>query len=195
MFAKNFRRYAWEALRGNWAIMILITVIYSALIAISSSVLGVGPLILTGPLTVGLYGVTLSLLRRKQAPLEGLFDGFTSGFADNFLAHLLVSVFTFLWTLLFIIPGIVKAISYSMTFYILRDHPGMSAMDAIEASKRMMHGRKWNFFCLQLSFIGWYLLCLLTGGLLSLLVAPYNYTATAVFYESIKGGILSDEEE
>ena len=67
MYAKNFRRYAWEALRGNWAIMILITVIYSALIAISSSVLGIGPLILTGPLTVGLYGVTLSLLRRKQA--------------------------------------------------------------------------------------------------------------------------------
>ena len=119
MYAKNFRRYAWEALRGNWAMMILITLIYSALITISASILGVGPLIITGPLTVGLYGVTLSLLRRKQTPVEGLFDGFTSGFADNFLAYLLVSVFTFLWSLLFIIPGIIKSYSYSMSVFIM----------------------------------------------------------------------------
>ena len=192
MYAKNFRRYAWNALRGSWAMMILITLIYSALITISASILGVGPLIITGPLTVGLYGVTLSLLRRKQTPVEGLFDGFTSGFADNFLAYLLVSVFTFLWSLLFIIPGIVKGLSYSMTFFILKDHPGMSAMDAITASRRMMQGHKWRLFCLQFSFIGWYILCALTGGILTLWVTPYVYTATAVFYESIKGGTLTD---
>ena len=186
MYARDYRRYAWNALTGHWGYAILAYVLYSVLYIASASLAGLGPLVVYGPLMVGMSGMYMGLVRRHELSVERFFDGFTCGFVDNFLAGLLVGLFTFLWSLLFIIPGIVKAISYSMTFYILRDHPGMSAMDAIEASKRMMHGRKWNFFCLQLSFIGWYLLCLLTGGLLSLLVAPYNYTANAVFYESIK---------
>lgn len=186
MYARDYRRYAWNALTGHWGYMILICVIYTALISISSTFVAVGPLIISGPLLVGLYGVCLSLLRRRETPIEGLFDGFMNGFVNSFLANLLVGLFTFLWSLLFIIPGIVKALSYSMTFFILKDHPEMSATDAIALSQRMMHGRKWNLFCLQFSFIGWYILCLLTGGILALWVAPYNYTATAVFYESIK---------
>ena len=46
---------------------------------------------------------------------------------------------------------------YAMTNYILLD-TGKYGLEAISESKRMMKGRKWKFFVLQISFIGWYLL-------------------------------------
>ena len=46
---------------------------------------------------------------------------------------------------------------YSMAYYILLDEK-VDSLEAISRSKAMMRGRKWHFFVLQLSFIGWYLL-------------------------------------
>ena len=73
-----------------------------------------------------------------------------------------------------------------MVPYILRDHPEMTATEAINRSREIMNGRKWNLFCLQFSFIGWILLCGLTFGILTLWVYPYMQQAEANFYESIK---------
>ena len=49
----------------------------------------------------------------------------------------------------------------------------------------MMKGRKWSLFCLELSFIGWALLCVLTLGIGNLWLAPYIYTSQASFYQNI----------
>ena len=84
------------------------------------------------------------------------------------------------------IPGIIKSYSYAMTMYILADHPEMAPLDAIAESKRIMTGNKWRLFCLDLSFIGWLVLCILTFGILTLWVAPYQQCARAEFYESIR---------
>ena len=70
------------------------------------------------------------------------------------------SLFVTLWTLLLIIPGIIASYSYSMADYLLATHPEMGAMEALSESKKRMKGRKWNLFCLELSFIGWELLSL-----------------------------------
>lgn len=71
-------------------------------------------------------------------------------------AVLLVFVYTLLWTLLLVIPGIIKAYSYSMTFYILRENPEMTAGDAIHRQPEN-DGRSQNgaCSCMSLSFIGW----------------------------------------
>ena len=91
-----------------------------------------------------------------------------------------------LWSLLFVIPGIIATYSYSMSFYILRDNPDMDANAARKASIEMMKGNKWKLFCLELSFIGWMLLSMLTFGILLLWVGPYMETAKAAFYEELK---------
>ena len=96
-------------------------------------------------------------------------------------------VFIFLWSLLLVIPGLIKSYSYAMSNFILADNPTMSANDAITASRKMMDGNKWRLFCLDFSFIGWYLLCGLTFGLLTFFVEPYHQAARAEFYESIRG--------
>lgn len=99
---------------------------------------------------------------------------------------LLMAIFTALWSLLFIIPGIVKAYAYSMTPYILEENPELSANEAIDRSRFMMRGHKFDLFWLQLSFIGWFFLCIFTGGIGFLWLQPYYSCAKAAFYEEVK---------
>jgi uncharacterized membrane protein len=192
MFAKDYRKLAWSKLSGNWGTAILAMLIYMVSIGVSS-IVAVGPIVLAGILGVGLFGVYLGIIRGQETKLENLFDGFREGVVNNLLGGILVGVFTFLWSLLFFIPGIVKAYSYSMTFFILKDNPEMSAIDAITESRRMMNGNKWRLFCLDFSFIGWILLSALTCGILYILVYPYMYAARAAFYESLKGAPVETE--
>lgn len=98
----------------------------------------------------------------------------------------LTSVYVFLWMLLFIIPGIVKSYSYAMAFYISKDKPELSAEECIHESRIMMAGHKGKLFLLDLSYIGWLLLCILTCGILSLWVKPKMSAAHALFYEDLK---------
>lgn len=183
MKAKDFRNVAWSGLKGNWGIAIGATLVY-ALIGGALCWTGVGTLLLNGALMVGIYGVMLSILRGK-ASFGELFGGFKN-FGTNLVAGILHPLFIALWTLLFIVPGIIKTYSYAMTFFILKDHPEMSAKQAITESRKMMDGNKWRLFCLHFSFIGWILLCMLTFGILTIWVIPYMYAADAAFYESLK---------
>ena len=95
-------------------------------------------------------------------------------------------VFVFLWALLLIIPGIIAAIAYSQTFYILAEDDTIGSMDALRKSKEMMIGYKWKYFCLGLRFIGWALLCVLTLGIGFLWLSPYIQVSYAKFYEDLK---------
>lgn len=109
------------------------------------------------------------------------FDRFGQGFAQFFLRNLYV----FLWSLLLIVPGIIKDLSYSMTPFIMADNPSLSANEAIEKSKLMMEGHKWNLFVLQLSFIGWGLLAALTLNIGNLVLNPYRNAAMTAFYREL----------
>lgn len=101
--------------------------------------------------------------------------------------QLLVGIYTFLWTLLLIIPGIIAAFSYAMTPYILEENPYMPINEAIRQSKVMMYGNKWRLFCLEISFIGWALLSVLTCGIGFLWLAPYINAAECAFFFDVSG--------
>lgn len=57
-----------------------------------------------------------------------------------------------LWTLLFIIPGIIKALEYSMIPYILAERPDISSEEAFRLSKELTDYQKTELFVLELSF-------------------------------------------
>ena len=192
MTAKNYRKTAWAKLSGNWTTAVVAYLIYSVLLGVLSST-GVGTLIFSGVMSVGMSIVLMQISRAGTSKIESLFDGFRKGLGNNIVAGILVSLFTFLWSLLLIIPGIVKSYSYAMTFYILADNPDMSPTEAINESKEMMKGNKWRLFCLDFSFIGWYLLSFLTLGILLLWVNPYSMQARVEFYESLKPQTAQDE--
>lgn len=192
MFAKDYRQTAWKKLSGNWTTAVVAYLIFMLLVNISSYII-VGSLLFSGVLTIGMNIILLQISREGASGFERMFDGFRKGLGNNIVASILVQVYTFLWSLLFVIPGIVKSYSYSMTYFILADNPDMTPTEAINESRKMMDGNKWRLFCLDFSFIGWYLLSILTFGVLLLWIAPYNMMAHAEFYESIKPQPVQDE--
>ena len=125
------------------------------------------------------------MTNNEKIKVSGLIEGYKRSGACIILT-LLIQVFVMLWSLLLVIPGIIKSLSYSMAFYILADNPEMSAMEALNESKEIMKGHKWEYFVLNLSFILWILLGVITLGLGFIYVMPYMRTTTANFYNSIK---------
>lgn len=155
-----------------------------------------GPLSFITSVLVSLVSVSLTLSflhffdRQDQSIGKELIEPFVRGKAlGTFINWLLNTIFVALWSLLFFIPGIVKSYSYAMSYYIAEDwgNQGYSVKgtEAINASKEMMRGHKWELFVLDLSFIGWYILVMITGGLASLFVQPYLLTTRAAFYRNL----------
>ncbi|WP_191451159.1 DUF975 family protein [Lactobacillus gallinarum] len=130
--------------------------------------------------------------QKEEKPYMAAFSVFTENrFGPELINFVLVSIFTFLWIWLLIIPGIIKAYSYSMTPYIVKDMVAsdkqVGATDGINASKELMKGHKMNLFIFDLSFLGWNILAAITCGLGYLWVTPYYQTAKANFYRHIAG--------
>lgn len=99
---------------------------------------------------------------------------------------LLTSLFEFLWQLT-IIGGLIKKYSYFMVPYIVAENPNIKPLDAINLSRQMMKGHKWECFVLDLSFIGWDILGFFTIGLLSLFfINPYKEAVYCEYYTYIR---------
>lgn len=180
----ELKNQAKATLKGNWDVAIVYMLLYSAIVSIISMT-GVGALF-SGVFTVGYVSVFMMLTRGRRPEIRDFFSGCMNNFVENFVAGILVSIFTFLWSLLFVIPGIIKSLSYSMTFYIINDNPGMNGNDAITESRKMMEGHKMELFLLSLSFLGWIILSVFTFGILLLYVTPYMEATRAAFYEKLK---------
>ena len=184
MLAKDFRRQAWDSLSNQWGSVILIYFVFM-LITYAASLVSVVGLIISGPLTLGFTQIYMSVIRKNRKPEVGhLFEGFDN-FSNSLILYLVNNIFIALWSLLFIVPGIIKTYSYSMSYYILADNPKMGGNEARIKSMQMMKGNKWRLFCLDFSFIGWDLLCILTLGILSFWVTPYRQAAYAAFYQNL----------
>lgn len=145
-------------------------------------------LIVSGPFTYGIANFSLSLSRNGDARLDQLFSGFKK-FLVTSGAYMLMVAYVLLWMLLLIIPGIIAAISYSMTFYILADDDSLRASEALNKSKKMMDGYKLKYFYLQLRYLGLGLLCILTLGIGFFWLAPFISVCNAKFYEDVKGNM------
>lgn len=201
-----YKNEALSALRGNWANALVATIILVALALFFSSndainsyyqrivinpfigySLSFVSLFVLLPLAVGYSNSMRVLLETGDNRLTN--NSFSLGFG-NWLhvvwGMILSTIYIFLWTLLLIIPGIIKSYSYALTPYILVEHPEMSANEAIEESMRLMDGHKFDMFYLQLSFIGWAILSILSLGLGFFWLIPYQMTAQAAFYRDIK---------
>lgn len=92
------------------------------------------------------------------------------------------NVFLFLWSLT-IVGFFIKQYSYRMVPYIVAENPNIEALDAIRLSRRMMKGHKWECFVADCSFLGWYLLNLITFGLSGIFYSNgYNAAFFAEYY-------------
>ena len=184
----QLKAMAKEQIKGKIGILFLISLVQGLVSYAVNGIPVIGSIVslVVGPaLTLALYSIYLNLTYGNKPEISQLFSKFDQ-LVPALVANLLIALFTILWSLLLFIPGIIKSISYSQTFYIMAENPGMSGKEAIDCSKTMMEGHKMEYFVLQLSFIGWYLLVGLTFGIAAIWVMPYIQATQANFYNSIK---------
>lgn len=208
MSNQDYKNAALAALKGNWAPAVLASVIFVliTLIVVSPSEISAftqlqpktslsisgGVLLLYifvyFPLVMGFFNTFRSLLDEGDTELtHNMFACTLDKYGHNVLGMGFMYLKVVLWSLLFIIPGIVMDFAYAMTPYILKDNPELSAWEASSRSREMMKGHKFDLFWLELSFIGWILLSILTLGIGLFWLVPYMQTAIAAFYNDISG--------
>lgn len=188
----ELRAEARVALTDKWVMAAVATLVMGAVSAAASYIPVAGTILVSLPVMYGYAIVMLNVFRGDEVNIGGLFDGF-SDFGRIVGTKLLQAIYTFLWMLLLIIPGIIKHYSYAMTDFILKDRPELSNNAAIEKSMAMMDGNKMKLFLLDLSFIGWAILCLFTLGIGYFFLQPYIQAAHAAFYEDLKAQALEED--
>ena len=172
-----------QSASGVAAVVIAVII---GLVAIVGAVSLVIKILLLNPIQVGCQSFFIRN-SEGQGELNNLERGFNPNWGGNVKTMFLRDLFLFFWSLLFIIPGIIKSYSYRMVPYILADHPEMSGTEVITVSRQMMKGNKWRAFVLDLSFIGWEILSLLTLGILGIFyVNPYRHSTNAELYKALE---------
>lgn len=143
---------------------------------------------------VGIGTLIVSLLSRLMEKVN-IGDGYISehiydyGAYDNYeIPSMMNFGEIILWPVIsiaLIVVGIVLLLMYAEARFILMAEPNMSALEVMRKSRFIMKGEKGELFLFDLSFIGWFLLCSLTGGLLLIWVMPYYMSARIMFLSEI----------
>ena len=207
----DYKNTALAALKGNWAEAVLCTVVYIAVVSalvsypMVKSVTGsmaftpgipylwywpvsIAMFLILGNLETGFYNAFRILVESGDNRLtSNMFRSAFRAYFHKLLGYFLYGVIVMAGFMLFLIPGIIWAFAYSMVPYILDDEPQLSIVQTFRKSRLLMKGHKFDYFWLCLSFIGWGILSILTLGIGLLWLAPYLQTASAAFYEDLKG--------
>ena len=187
----SIKASAMEKFKANYGSSVLVLVLAGIIILAAESLGSIIPLGGSLAATIFLVNIIGEVGTRRffihnhrdKGEVGHLFESFSSSYLNQVLVMLLKNLFVWLWSLLLIVPGIIKYYEYLMIPYILTDNPEISWDDAKEQSRTMMEGEKMNAFLLHLSFIGWFLLDIITIGILHIVfTGPYMAQAEAELY-------------
>lgn len=134
---------------------------------------------------VGLSGIRLKAYKKERFGIVELFSGLKA-YKKNVGTMALYTLFVTLGFMCFFVPGIIVGLGLYEVPYMLAENPDISGMEAIRRSWENMKGHKGELFVLELSFIGWLLLTILTFGVLAIFwTGPYMALAEAGFYREM----------
>ena len=159
---------------------------FFTILLVTGSLLAVFFFFAGGPARFGYIDFNLALLDRREAR-PGMVVSRFSFWWKAVCMKIALFTYEFCLSLLLIVPGIIAMYSYAMVPYILEEKPKYTVGRAMRMSRKIMKGHKWQLFCLRFSFLGWYLVSILTAGFGLLYVLPYSSAAEAVFYNEISG--------
>ena len=91
MKAQDYRNLAWKKLSGDWGTFAIITLI-AGLILSAVSVTGIGVILLSGPIALGLAFCFLAKARGQKVEVQSMFNGF-SNFVNAFVLEVVNSIF------------------------------------------------------------------------------------------------------
>ncbi len=200
MKISELKRKSKKQLKGKWGIAI--TTLFVSLIIISGFYVtmqflqpdgGLLPAIgecvsifLGGMATLGTCKFVLNLaFGNNEEKFNDLFAGVNIYFKTLGL-WVLINLSVSIATLFLIIPGIIVALMFSQAFFILCEDNSKSIIECLKQSVLIVRGYKIRLLLLELSFIGWWIMSILTLGIGLLWVYPYKQVARANFYLDIR---------
>ena len=194
LLRKNARYHLGGSVLSNLWVLITVACVLVSLLNSFLSLTVLGILVASGPISYGLSRLVYNAIIRDSVDFSDLFSGFSECFQQSFLLYIVQYLRVFLWSLLFIIPGIVQSYSYSMAFF-LQQRTKRGWRECLDKSQRYMDGYKWQLFCLDVSFIGWYFLGTLFFGIGTFFVYTYHTTARTEFFMARlgEGVVVSDD--
>ena len=128
----------------------------------------------------------------------GIIGGITAAFVVGEYEQVSIILFIILFVayIFAIIFLISKLYQYSLMELIIVDNPETSKIkESLKTSIKITKGYKKKLFLLDLSFIGWGILCMLTLGILGLWILPYYYMTSINAYQFIKKANNLEEEK
>lgn len=214
MSIKQAKECGKKEFQKHWGTSLLIIFLcIFALIFISIWGLGIGGLIVEGPLAVACYYALFKGIKGEPMSWKDILHPFKTNFGDAMLASLLkkafiavcgaaavvliilfmpmmfsAPIFVIILIVLIVICVIVAIIIVSLYLglveYIVMREESTQAWDAVKRSKAYMSGNKWKLLKFDLSFIGWALLTIIFLPV-AIYVVPYYATSKLYFLGTI----------
>lgn len=161
-----FKSSEWDEFFSYFLKQLIASLIIVVVVAISSIFLAIA---LTAFVTYSAYGMTM---------ISSHYVQYHSGLGIGL-------IILFLLSLCAAFVAAVMHYRYVLVPFIALERPELGVIDTLKLSAASMKGFKWKLFFMDLSFIGWYFLVAITGGLVSIYVAPYHALAMTEMYRSI----------
>lgn len=143
-------------------------------------------ILLAYPVSISIIYVVYNIAKNKECSIKNL-GYFTKIYGKAVGIKILLSIFTIIGFILFIIPGIIVSLRLSQAEFILVDDNSKGVIQCLKESNEMMKGHCWEFFVLALSFILWYIVCIVTVFIGFIFLMPYYSTTFANYYLELKG--------
>lgn len=205
----DYRAAARESLSGNWktsAIVMLlimgISILLSTVIALlsldsewlSNTLSVIVSILLILPLQWAFANALLQLVRGDNNITENTKQSFKTNYRTFVLTYLLMIIILLgIGVVTLLIGTFILGYAYRMVPYLIQEYPELTPREALKLSREMMRGHKWNLFVLDLTFMGWVLLTILTLGIGGLWLTPYMQTTVAHYYEDLKQATIVEE--
>ena len=106
----------------------------------------------------------------------------------------LVIIISIIAYLACIVYAVSRGLLYSLVYYIACDEPDLTGKEVVNKSEKLMTGNRGNLFLLELSFIGWMFLGILTLGIGLIWVVPYLQVTVACFYDELTKSDVKEVE-
>lgn len=213
----EYRAAARQALQGHWNEAAIVSFVLLVITGLCAGGGAASDLIIHAPFVKSFTNTTAMLLQYLVAvPVSAAFsfmvldfmrgergfelNGLIAPLKEDYrrilvtcvLMSVIVSVAAVVTIFLLAIPAIILGLYYGMVPFLLRDYKELTWRETLRTSREMMHGHVWQYFCLQMSFIGWVLLSILTCGVGLIWLMPYMETAEAAFYDDLKAETITE---
>jgi uncharacterized membrane protein len=197
-------RFGWETLKKRPVVIIGSFVLALIVSSVASAVLDPGegaPLTLVTALmgicsvVIGMFvelGLTTFSIRAHDA-VEGVTPRHLWNprpFVFYVIGQLLVGLIVVVGLVLLIIPGVIAALTFMFTSYVIIDK-GMTPLSALKESRRITKGHVWRLFLFLLALIGFNILGLLALIVGLLITIPVSMIALVHVFRALQHAVPS----